>query len=275
MLDYHVHSTCSGDGKASVEQMCARAVELGICEIAFTEHVDNNPEDICYDKFDLDSFCRQTDLAQAKFGEALRIVKGAEFGEPHLYRRQLEELCDSGGLDFIMGAVHWVGDTIVAVDAFADSDVERLYYSYFDEVLKAVECGGFDVLAHFDLVKRFGVKYAGPFRLEPFREQIASILTVMIERGIALEVNTSGLRQPCAEPFPSLEILKLYRELGGELITVGSDAHRIEQLGFGLRQGLSLIRAAGFDAVALYHERKPRLIGADTLTPAPVERTKL
>ena len=251
MLDYHVHSTCSDDGKASIEDMCARAVELGIREIAFTEHVDNNPADSCYGKFNLDSFCMQIEAARQKFGDGLRILKGAEFGEPHLYQGQLKELQASNHLDIVLGAVHWVGDVVVSEDSFGHIAAEDLYRRYFDEVLKSVECGGFEVFAHFDLVKRFGVKHAGQFRLDPFRKQVTSILTAMIERGIALEVNTSGLRQPCAEPFPSPEILALYRELGGQLITIGSDAHRVEQLGFGLQQGMEMIRAAGFDENAI------------------------
>jgi len=268
LLDYHVHSTYSGDGKASVEQMCERAVELHITEIAFTEHLDHNPVDVSYGNFDVDSFCAQIDGARARFDGRLRILKGVEFGEPHLYQRQLEELRADNLFDFIMGAVHWVGDTIVAIDAFSRLDVGELYRLYFDEVLKAVESGGFDVLAHFDLVKRYGVKYAGPFRLEPFREQIASILAAMIEREIALEVNTSGLRQPCREPFPSFEILELYRQLGGDLITIGSDAHRIEQMGFGLHEGVEMIRAAGYNSVAVYHGGQPQLVAIDSLTHA-------
>ena len=265
MLDCHVHSTCSGDGKASVEQMCARAVELGLREIAFTEHLDHNLADLCFGTLDLNCYCSQIEAGRKQFGDRLSILKGVEFGEPHIYRQELEDL-RTRDLDVVLGVVHWVGDTIVAVDAFGDSDVEELYHRYFDEVLKAVECGGFDVFAHFDLVKRFGVKYAGPFRLEPFREQVTSILVGMIERDIALEMNTSGLRQPCGEPFPGPDILKLYRELGGELVTIGSDAHRVEQLGFGLQEGMSLIREVGFDAVVTYRGRRPELVALDSLS---------
>jgi histidinol-phosphatase (PHP family) len=249
MLDYHVHSTCSGDGKATIDQMCARAVELGIREIAFTEHVVYNPADICYGTFDLDRYRSEIDAARSKFD--LKILTGIEFCDPHLYPHELA-ITHTWGLDIIMGSVHWVGDAMISVDSFAGLDVMETYRQYFDEVLKAVQTGGFDILAHFDLVKRFGVRYA-PFRVESFREQIRAILEVMIERGIALELNTSGLRQPCAEMFPGRETLELYRSLGGRLVTIGSDSHRTEQLGFGLKEGLSLLQSLGFTPLTINH----------------------
>ena len=240
MLDYHVHSTCSGDGKASIDEMCARAVELGIREIAFTEHVVYNPADVCFGRFDLDRYRSEIDAARRKFD--LTILTGIEFCDPHVYPSELA-IARTWGLDIIMGSVHWVGDAMISVDSFAGLDVMETYHRYFDEVLKAVQTGGFDVLAHFDLVKRFGARHVGPFRLQPFKGQVTAILEVMIERKIALELNTSGLRQPCGEMFPGRETLELYRKLGGRLVTIGSDSHRVEQLGYGLKEGLSLLRS--------------------------------
>ena len=246
MLDYHVHSTCSGDGKATIDEMCSRAVELGIREIAFTEHVVYNPADICYRTFDLDLYRSRIEAARDKFG-GLRILTGTEFCDPHVYPVQLGE-AQSWGLDMILGSVHWVGDAMISVDSFTGLDVMETYHQYFDEVLKAVQTGGFDVLAHFDLVKRFGVRHL-PFSVEPLRKQIKAILEVMIGRGIALELNTSGLRQPCAETFPGRETLELYRSLGGELVTIGSDSHRTEQLGFGLKEGMALLQSVGLGRI--------------------------
>ena len=249
MLDYHVHSTCSGDGKATIDEMCARAVELGITEIAFTEHIVYNPADICYGTFDLDLYGSQIDAARRKFS-GLRILTGIEFCDPHVYPGELEE-CRGWGMDLILGSVHWVGDAMISIDSFAGLDVMETYHRYFDELLKAVETGGFDILAHFDLVKRFGARYVGPFSLDPFKEQVGAILEVMIDRKIALELNTSGIRQPCAEMFPGREILELYRDLGGKLVAIGSDSHRTEQLGCGMEEGLSLLQSLGFSPLTI------------------------
>jgi histidinol-phosphatase (PHP family) len=259
LLDYHVHTTCSGDGHVPMEGMCARAVELGISEIAFTEHFDNNPLDMCCGTFHLDVYRSQIDDARRAFDGRLRVYTGIEFGEPYMYPDMIEEV-NTWGLDVILGSMHWIGDTIVAVDEFADSDIDAVYRGYFAEVLKMVEFGGFDAMAHFDLVKRFGVKYAGPFHFARYRDRIAAILEVMVRQGIALEVNTSGLRQPCKETFPSLETLRLYRDLGGEMVSIGSDSHWLEQLGFGLREGMDLIRQAGFQAITVFEQRQPRFV---------------
>jgi len=261
LLDYHVHSTHSGDGRAPLEEMCRLAVERGIAEIAFSDHLDNNPDDDCYGLFDAARFCREVDECRERFGDRLTILKGAELGEPHLYPREIERIVGGERFDFLTGGIHWVGGDVVSVDLPPDSpgavDWPALYRDYFEEVLRAVECANFHVLAHLDLVKRFGVKSLGPFGIGPYRERIEAILRAMIGRGVALEVNTSGLRQPCRETFPGPETLRLYRDLGGELITVGSDAHLPEHLGFGLEAGLRMIREAGFDSITTYREGTP------------------
>lgn len=238
--------------------MCRVAVELGIAEIAFSDHLDNNPDDDCYGLFDAAKFCREVDECRERFEGRLVIVKGAELGEPHLYPREIERIIGGEQFDFLTGGIHWVGDAVVSVDCqtgqMSRTRQTALYRDYFDEVLRAVECANFQVLAHLDLVKRFGVKRLGPFTIGPYRDRIEAILRAMIAGGIALEVNTSGLRQPCRETFPGMETLRLYRDLGGELITIGSDAHLPEHLGFGLADGLRTIREAGFDSITTYRD---------------------
>lgn len=260
LTDYHVHSAYSGDAETPIAEMCRLAIEQGLSEIAFTDHLDNNPQDECYGLFRAADLCREIEECRERFGDRLRILKGAELGEPHLYVREIEQALGGEQFDFLTCGVHWVGDAVISVDIFSHLDVGALYHSYFDEVLRAVTCANFDVLAHLDLVKRFGVKYIGPYTIEPYREKIEAILRTMIDRGIALEVNTSGYRQPCGEPFPGIETLKLYRQLGGELITIGSDGHRPEHLGFRLAEGLDLIRSAGFGAITTYRNRTPRQV---------------
>lgn len=263
LCDYHVHSTCSGDGRVSIEDMCAQAISLGIGEIAFTEHYDNNALDLCYGKFDYPRYVSEIEAARAKFPE-LRIFTGVEFGEPHVYPSQID-VVRAWNLDVVLGVAHWVGDVLVAVDGFGDADVRALYDGYFGEVRKTVEAGGFDVLAHFDLVKRYGVKYVGSFDFRRFRDRIAAILETMVADGIGLEVNASGLRQPCGETFPGIETLRLYKDLGGRMVSIGSDSHRLDQLGFGLREALDLIGQSGFDAITRYRARTPEAVPLDAL----------
>lgn len=258
LIDYHVHSTCSGDCPVPMRDMCAQAVALGITDIAFTEHFDNDPRDMCCGTFDLDFYRSEIEAARNEFGDSLRIFTGIEFGEPYLYPDLIREVA-TWDLDVILASMHWIGDIILAIDGpeLAKMDAGSVYDAYFDETLKCVERGGFDVMAHFDIAKRYIVKYAGPFDFPRYRDRIAGILEAMIRKGIALEVNTSGLRQPCQETMPGLDTLKLYHDLGGELVTIGTDSHRTTQLGFGLAEGMDLIRRAGFKAITTYSKRQP------------------
>ncbi len=125
------------------------------------------------------------------------------------------------------------------------------------------------MLGHFDLVKRYGVAHYGRLEPEIFAEEIRAVLRAAVEAGVGLEINASGLRQAPGEPYPGLTVLRWYRELGGEIVTVGSDAHRVEHLAAGMDQALALAQAAGFTdhyhvrgaGAAVDHARQSRITG--------------
>jgi len=240
--------------------MCARAAEIGLREIAFADHVDNNPRDLSFGRFRYDAVATGINEARQRFNGRLNILIGAELAEPHEYPTEISNLISAGRFDLLIGSVHWVSGELISAPNFDFSRMAELYDAYFETVLRMVETADFDVLAHIDIVKRYGVMRLGPFRAEPFYNRIAHILRVIIERQIALEVNTSGLRQPCKELFPSLEILRLYRDMGGEMVTVGSDAHRVEHVGFGLDQAVSVLRDLGFKGLTTFRDRVPKII---------------
>jgi histidinol-phosphatase (PHP family) len=141
---------------------------------------------------------------------------------------------------------------------FARRSVREAYQPYFAEARRAVESGLFDLIGHLDLAKRYGVRYYGPFDLSLFAAEIREILKLAVERGVGLEINTSGLRQAPHETYPGLEVLRWYRELGGQVLTIGSDAHSVKDLGKGIAEAFGLAREAGFEAVTLFEKREPR-----------------
>jgi histidinol-phosphatase (PHP family) len=144
--------------------------------------------------------------------------------------------------------------------AYYGSSEREAYEPYFEAVLGAVQTGLFDVLGHLDIVKRYGVRHHGPFSYDRYAEPIDAILRACVENGTGLEINTSGLRGLPKEPFPALPVVRRYRELGGEIVTVGSDAHRVDDLGQGIDAAVDLARAAGFDAIAFFEDRQPRWV---------------
>ena len=271
LVDYHLHSTCSVDGFSSIADYCQRASELGFVEIGFCEHADFDPRDWGYDYFDYPAFRRQIETQRERFGRSLSVRAAVEVTYQASKEQEIALFLADKRLDYVIGSVHLVEDaaSLTADWAmiseaegckhyFEQRTVQAAYRPYFAELRRAAASGLFDVIGHFDLVKRYGVSYYGPFDPAAFAYGIHDILKLMVDKGVGLEINTSGLRQPPRETFPGLAVLKRYRQLGGEILTVGSDAHSAADLGRGIAQAVALARQAGFRAVALFDERRLR-----------------
>ena len=138
--------------------------------------------------------------------------------------------------------------------------MEELLSRYYKELLEVAKWNRYDVLAHLTYPIRYiqGVHHI-PVDLRPFDLAISEIMRFAIEHGKGIEINTSGLRQPIGETLPSLYYLKLYRKLGGEIVTVGSDAHCGADMGKGVAYGYEMLREAGFSYVAVYHNRRAQM----------------
>jgi histidinol-phosphatase (PHP family) len=267
-VDLHVHSTCSVDGVSTIEDYARRAVNLGLAEVGLCEHVDLDPRDGSYGFFDPERYDREIAAARAAV-PGVRLRQGVEI----TYQSNLEESLvvwlASHPWDYVIASVHLVdypdGWAIISepgamADYFAVHNQQQAYGPYFTELLKAAESGLGDVLGHLDLVKRFGVRQYGPLDPTAFQEEIRQVLRAAARSGTGLEINTSGLRQSPAEPYPPLSVLRWFREVGGEVVTVGSDAHRADDLGSDIALALEMAQAAGFQAIATFEERRVRWI---------------
>jgi histidinol-phosphatase (PHP family) len=265
-VDLHVHSTCSVDGASSIVEHARRASALGLAEIGFCEHQDLDRRDQGYLYLDPERCHREIAAAQAAVPD-VRLRQGVEI----TYQASLETECHDWlagwSWDYVVASVHlmdYADDWAIISEAkkseryFRTHSQRQSYLPYFEELLRAARSKLGDVLGHFDLVKRYGVNYYGPFRPTVFEEEIRAVLRTAVESGVGLEINTSGLRQSPAEPYPTLTVLRWYRELRGDLLTVGSDAHHVDDLGAGIAQALELARAAGFGAVVTFEGRKPQ-----------------
>jgi len=268
LVDLHVHSTCSGDGVSSIEEYARRAEVLGLVEVGYCEHVDLDPRDRGYGFFDPGRYDQEMAAARAAV-HGVRLRQGVEI----TYQVELEESLVAWlarhPWDYVVASVHLVdytdGWAIIsepgAVGAyFADHSQRQAYGPYFSELLRAAQSGLGDVLGHLDLVKRYGVRQYGPLDPVVFEEEIREILRTAAHRGMGLEINTSGLRQSPGEPYPALTVLRWFRELGGEVLTVGSDAHHADDLGGGITQALEMAQEAGFRTIATFEERRVKWI---------------
>lgn len=256
--DYHLHTVDSCDSDASMTSMCARALELGLTEIAFTEHYDLNPHDQCPGFYQPARFFERLEAARAAFGpQGLTIRAGVELGEPHLYRSAHQATLDAWPYDFVLGSLHWCGpNNVFDPDYYAARSPAEAFAPYFAELAEMIRGGGFEILAHVDVIKRTGFDVYGRFDTREWEDLYRPVWQACIEAGIAVEINTGGYRRRVSEPHPTLEALRWYREMGGELLTLGSDAHRPEHIAYRFGDALALARAAGFERVCTFERRR-------------------
>lgn len=252
MIDSHVHSHCSGDCRTPMRDVCLAAIERGITDLTFTDHVDFDPNDLCYGMFDYELYKRRIAEVRDEFGGKLTINCGIEVDFTVKYQGDIKEFIKDKEFDFILGAAHYVDGVILEEHEtyFPGKCVYEAYAPYFETALAAAGSGLFDALAHVDLCKRYGVLYYGPFDWSPHRAIIEKILTLIIAQNMALEINTSGLRQAPGETYPGRSILELYQSLGGRVVTIGSDAHRAADVGAGIDQAHKMASEIGLAQIS-------------------------
>ena len=224
IVDSHVHSTFSHDGENDMEEICNKALDIGVQYLTFTEHVDFNPFDEGYDYLDIEEYFKNIETLNNKYGDKIEILAGVEFSEPHLYSKQLNKY-NNLDFDLIMGAVHWFGDTFVGNDEILnDYSVDEIFLRYYNLLYKTVKNNNIDVVAHMDFPKRYlNYEYKNKMLID-------KILKEIVNKGIILEINSSSLRKGLTTPMPSQWILEKYIQHGGRRVTIGSDSHRISEL---------------------------------------------
>jgi histidinol-phosphatase (PHP family) len=259
-LDYHIHTCFSEDGKDTPEAMCTRAVELGVPEIGFSEHWDVGPYEKKPRYFKPGPWYTQLERLRSFFAGKLAIRAGIEIAEPHLYPQETYEILQLVPFDYVIGSVHFVGSNFMFDgDYFKSHSSDEVYGSYFAEMDRMVRTADIDIVAHFDIPARTGIPIFG-YDPRGYEETIRSALKTIIERGLALDVNVSGLRKPSRNIMPNPIILEWYAEMGGERVTLGSDAHNVKEVSLHLEDGINAIRAVGINAVVQFEHRQPKLL---------------
>jgi histidinol-phosphatase (PHP family) len=258
LVDSHVHTTFSVDARATMVEMVEQAIRLGLRELTFTEHLDLDPADEGCDYLRPDEYLAEIARCQQVYGDRITIRAGLEVGDVQRFGDEIARRLADLPLDFVIGSVHFIdGYFVGAADYLNSRDEAAAIGDYFEQVLLASAAGGFAVHGHLDVFKRRSTPMYGPFQPEAWAEPIREALRRLIAGGRGIEINTSGVRTPAQEPCPGLTILRWYRELGGEILTLGSDSHRVEHLGYGLEVGAELARTAGFTRICTFAQRQP------------------
>lgn len=260
IVDCHSHSRFSFDGVPSVMWLAKNAAERGLGGIAVTDHCEINIQG----RQKLWSYRRLRRSAQ----ETLRarqkgfcVLSGVELGQPAYHPETAKKVLESSDYDIVLGSIHYLRDGrdfyfLKYTDGSCDP--EDVYGSYLDEVLLMAEKCDFDVLAHLTYPLRY-IYGRDRVRMDMtrFEEKYTSILTALARRGKALEINTSGARRENGFMLPDTRLVRRFRELGGQYVTLGSDTHKPEQFATGLAEGARQALAAGFTEAVYYRSRQP------------------
>ncbi len=254
--DFHVHTVHSFDGKMTMEEACAAAVRQGMDTLCFTEHFSVLEYDPSYRVLRPADYARELADCRERYAGRLLVLGGLEIGEPHLETAAIARETAGLELDFVIGSLHNIGrETLRKFQAHTDTT--EAYRTYFDTVRTMVRTADVDVLGHLDLMKRYVPPEKGNYVFADHAACIDDILHIAVQRGIGLEINASGLRTP-GEFFPKTEVLRRYRELGGEIVTYGSDAHRPDAVGQGFAAACDTLRACGFAYLCRFERRRPQ-----------------
>ncbi len=273
ILDCHTHSSFSPDASGSVAEMAARAAELGLSVYAVTDHCECNR---FYDKKSYEHTERgqygNRELAEGSLEAILaertrqegkiKLLAGVELGQATFDREAAAVITDNRDYDVIIGSMHQIPDMedFCFTDP-ADYDVDNVLEMYFKEVYKMCCDIDFDVLAHLTYPVRYiEGDYGIKTDISRYDHIIEMILKNTAQNGRALEINTSGLRQRYGRTFPEIKYVKLFKALGGEYITFGSDAHCVKDLGKGIDTAEEMAVLAGFKYAAYFEQRRPKTI---------------
>lgn len=260
--DYHTHTNFSTDAPktSTPEVQIEGAIARGIKTICITDHMDKD-----YDAegekfiFDTERYFKTLRPLQEKYRDKIEVLIGVELGlQPHL-GTFAKKYVHKYPFDFVIGSSHMLqGRDPYYRENFAELTDAELYRAMFEEMLIVVkQVDDFDSLGHLDYIVRYGREQERSYSYETNREIIDEILKNLIANGKGLELNTAGLKYglPFAHPYP--EILRRYRELGGEIITVGSDGHKPEDLAYDFQKVEGILSACGFKYYTEFRQRKP------------------
>ena len=262
--DFHMHTEFSTDSDASVRSMLDASLEKGLTSVCITDHLDlDYPEDeeLGSDPFQLDlkNYTAELIRVREEYSGRLDVRIGVELGlQPHL-GKEYERIVSEYPFDFVIGSLHLVR----GMDPYygkifegrADSDV---YREAFLETARCLDnVSSFDVLGHLDYVVRYGKNKAQEYSYRMFSDEIDEILKKVISGGKGLEMNMGGMKYGLGFANPHPDVLKRYRELGGEIVTVGADAHKPEHVAYDFEKAGEILKSCGFHYYAEFKERRP------------------
>ncbi len=275
LIDYHLHTAVTIDGKMHEAEACEQALARGIHEIAFTNHLMLNQPDYCMSRPACQAHWEQIQACQKRHPDLI-IRLGIEVDyypgreqEIGATVRDYEELLGRP-FDVVLGSVHELDDVFFSNQRLAPAlykgrDPVSLYREYFLVAAQAVRSGLFDVMAHPDLIKKYAYELIPPPAFAEYRAAVERYIQALLDTGVGMELNTKGLKLKVNEAYPSKDMLEVYlssaRAAGTDpILTLGSDAHKAEEVGDHLQEGRAILRELGVQEISRFegHIRSAR-----------------
>lgn len=251
LVDYHMHTTFS-DGKDTYPAYLEKARKTDLAEIGFTDHITLAPVDWSVNEIDYPVMKENLKSLCNNFSEDVQVRFGIEVDYFPDKEVELKQVISYFPADYVIGSVHFIGGWNFDTDKryYGKWSNDELYKMYFELLQKAAKSQLFDVIGHFDLIKKF--------KCWPESDQThlyTETLKVLKEADVVMELNTSGLDRPCGEFFPNKKILEIASKIG-VAVTLGSDAHRPDQVGRHFESAIELLKSVGYSKITRFRNRQ-------------------
>ena len=259
MKEFHCHSRFSGDSEEAPRKICETAIEKGITHLTITDHIDHYPHPSPnVFTFDVEDYFTTWGRLQKEYEKELTLGIGVEVGLQPEMCEQNDAFIESYPFDFVIGSIHAVEGKDIYLDRFLQCyEPEIALKKYYEDMLFCVKhTKNFHILGHIDYIDRYFEDKRDLPDYDPFHEVIEDILQELIRTNRGIECNTAGLRKGLSYMNPKESIVKAYYDLGGRIITIGADAHIVEDLGSDYSKAVSLLQDIGFSHLSFFKDKK-------------------
>ncbi|MCL1848721.1 MAG: histidinol-phosphatase HisJ family protein [Clostridiales bacterium] len=264
-MDIHSHSEHSIDGSYTVKKMCESAWEKGVAVYAITDHYEIATDQDDYAALDL-SLSRslaETAEEKTKYSTSMKILTGVELGQPMQILPKVEILLRDNPLDFVLGSLHNVPfcpDFYYYKPDDESQPWDKHIETYFSILLDMISWGGFDSAAHLTYPFRYILLSDAQYPIHKWDDHLDAVVKALADKGLAMELNTSGVYRRPSHMIPEARWVKRFKELGGEKLTLGADAHAPNHVGEGIPEGIQIALEAGFRWLCYFERRAPQFI---------------
>jgi len=257
LINYHIHTPLCGHASGEIEDYVRSAISSDLKEIGFSDHAPiplPYREGITMHPNEVEFYINEVLNLKEKYKSKIQIKLGFEVDFP-LFDTFEKKYFNDSRIDYLIGSCHflndWAFDHPDFIDEYEKNDIDKIYENYYREIYQLVKTGLFNIIGHFDLIKKFGHRANQNFH--DIIEKICSSVTA--NKNMAIEINTSGLLKPVKEIYPAEDIIKIFYDMNVP-VTLGADVHSPELISYELKNIIDLLKKIGYKKISGFSKRK-------------------